>query len=71
MTIIIKNSYTLLYKEFKFKCCIGKKGLARDKKEGDKKEGDKKEGDKKEEGGDKKEGDKKEGDKKEEKKEGF
>ena len=37
MTIIIKNSYTLLYKEFKFKCCIGKKGLARDKKEGDKK----------------------------------
>ena len=37
MTIIIKNSYTLLYKEFKFKCCIGKNGSTYNKKEGDRK----------------------------------
>ena len=37
MTIFIKNKHTLLIDEFKFKCCIGKKGVARNKKEGDKK----------------------------------
>jgi len=37
MTIFIKNKHTLQIDEFKFKCCIGKKGLTRDKKEGDKK----------------------------------
>ena len=37
MTIFIKNKQTLQIDEFKFKCCIGKKGLTRNKKEGDKK----------------------------------
>ena len=37
MTIFIKNKHTLLIDEFKFKCCIGKKGLTNNKKEGDKK----------------------------------
>ena len=37
MTIILKNQYTLLYKEFTFKCCIGKYGLTKNKVEGDKK----------------------------------
>tara|TARA_Y200000002_G_C22565253_1_gene614212 strand:- start:395 stop:889 length:495 start_codon:yes stop_codon:yes gene_type:complete len=37
MTIFIKNKHTLEINEFKFKCCIGKKGLTRYKKEGDKK----------------------------------
>ena len=37
MTIYIKNKYTLLIDEFKFKCCIGKKGSTRTKIEGDKK----------------------------------
>ena len=37
MTIFIKNKYTLLIDEFKFKCCIGKKGSTINKKEGDKK----------------------------------
>ena len=37
MTIFIKNKYTLLIDEFKFKCCIGKKGSTNNKKEGDKK----------------------------------
>ena len=37
MTILIKNKYTLQIDEFKFKCCIGKKGLTKSKKEGDKK----------------------------------
>ena len=37
MTIFIKNKYTLLIDEFKFKCCIGKKGSTRTKIEGDKK----------------------------------
>ena len=36
MTIFIKNKYTLLIDEFKFKCCIGKKGSSSNKKEGDK-----------------------------------
>ena len=37
MTIILKNKYTLQLDEFKFKCCIGKKGSTSNKKEGDKK----------------------------------
>ena len=37
MTIFVKNKHTLLIDEFKFKCCIGKKGSARKKIEGDKK----------------------------------
>tara|TARA_B100001996_G_C18519027_1_gene538518 strand:- start:25 stop:519 length:495 start_codon:yes stop_codon:yes gene_type:complete len=37
MTIFIKNKYTLQLDEFKFKCCIGKKGSTINKKEGDKK----------------------------------
>tara|TARA_B100001109_G_scaffold25398_1_gene18872 strand:- start:347 stop:841 length:495 start_codon:yes stop_codon:yes gene_type:complete len=37
MTILIKNKHTLLIDEFQFRCCIGKKGLTRNKKEGDKK----------------------------------
>ena len=37
MTILVKNKHTLQIDEFKFKCCIGKKGLAKNKKEGDKK----------------------------------
>ena len=37
MTIILKNKETLNYDDFFFKCCIGKKGLAKKKIEGDKK----------------------------------
>jgi len=37
MIIFIKNKYTLQLNEFKFRCCIGKKGSTIDKKEGDKK----------------------------------
>ena len=37
MTILVKNKYTLQIDEFKFKCCIGKKGSTRTKIEGDKK----------------------------------
>ena len=37
MTIFIKNKHTLEIDEFKFKCCIGKKGLTKKKTEGDKK----------------------------------
>ena len=37
MTIILKNKETLQYKNFYFKCVIGKKGLTLNKKEGDKK----------------------------------
>ena len=37
MPIILKNKETLKYKNFCFKCVIGKKGLALNKKEGDKK----------------------------------
>ena len=35
MTILLKNKHTLQVDEFYFKCCIGKNGLARKKKEGD------------------------------------
>ena len=37
MTILVKNKHTLQIDEFKFKCCIGKKGFTRIKKEGDQK----------------------------------
>tara|TARA_B100000900_G_scaffold147947_1_gene125496 strand:+ start:671 stop:1165 length:495 start_codon:yes stop_codon:yes gene_type:complete len=37
MTIFVKNKHTLEIDEFKFKCCIGKKGFTKHKKEGDKK----------------------------------
>ena len=37
MTIFIKNKHSLQVDEFKFKCCIGKNGSTRHKKEGDKK----------------------------------
>ena len=37
MTIFVKNKHTLEIDEFKFKCCIGKKGSTNYKKEGDKK----------------------------------
>ena len=37
MTIFIKNKHTLQIDEFKFRCCIGRKGSTRNKKEGDNK----------------------------------
>tara|TARA_B100001248_G_scaffold106992_1_gene79800 strand:- start:421 stop:915 length:495 start_codon:yes stop_codon:yes gene_type:complete len=37
MTIFVKNKHTLQIDEFKFRCCIGKKGSTISKKEGDKK----------------------------------
>ena len=37
MTILLKNKHTLQIDEFTFRCCIGKKGLTANKKEGDKK----------------------------------
>ena len=37
MTIFVKNKHTLQVDEFKFRCCIGKKGSTWNKKEGDKK----------------------------------
>ncbi len=37
MTIILKNKDTLIYKEFKFRCSIGKNGKSKNKLEGDKK----------------------------------
>ena len=37
MTILVKNKHTLQIDEFKFRCCVGKKGLTRNKREGDKK----------------------------------
>jgi L,D-peptidoglycan transpeptidase YkuD (ErfK/YbiS/YcfS/YnhG family) len=37
MTIIIKNKETLIFEDFKFKCCIGKNGTTNNKIEGDKK----------------------------------
>tara|TARA_Y100000389_G_scaffold175836_1_gene186902 strand:+ start:2934 stop:3443 length:510 start_codon:yes stop_codon:yes gene_type:complete len=33
--IIVKNKYNLFFKQFKFKCCIGKNGITSKKKEGD------------------------------------
>ena len=37
MTILVKNKHTLQLDEFKLKCCIGKNGSTKNKKEGDKK----------------------------------
>ena len=37
MTIFVKNKHSLVIDEFKFRCCIGKKGTTANKKEGDKK----------------------------------
>jgi len=37
MTILVKNKHTLQIDDFKFKCCIGKNGSTKNKKEGDKK----------------------------------
>ena len=37
MTILVKNKHTLQIDEFKFRCCIGKNGSTKSKKEGDKK----------------------------------
>ncbi len=37
MTIFIKNKHTLQIDDFIFRCCVGKKGLTLNKKEGDKK----------------------------------
>ena len=37
MPILLKNKETLIYKDFIFRCSIGKKGTTRNKKEGDEK----------------------------------
>ena len=37
MTIFVKNKHTLKLDDFEFRCCIGKKGSTKNKKEGDKK----------------------------------
>ncbi len=37
MTIVLKNKARLQFDDFIFKCCIGKKGLVKNKIEGDKK----------------------------------
>ena len=37
MIIFLKNKQTLIVDDFKFKCCIGKKGITLNKIEGDKK----------------------------------
>ena len=37
MTIVVKNKETLIFGDFKFRCCVGKKGFIRNKEEGDKK----------------------------------
>ena len=37
MTIFVKNKHTLQIDDFKFKCCVGKKGSTSKKKEGDNK----------------------------------
>ena len=37
MTILVKNKHTLQIDEFRFKCCIGKKGSTKNKREGDEK----------------------------------
>ena len=31
MTIIVKNKHTLLFKDFKFRCCIGKNNFSKKK----------------------------------------
>ena len=37
MIIYVKNKHTLQVGDFRFKCCIGKGGTTKNKKEGDKK----------------------------------
>ena len=37
MTVFVKNKHTIQVDDFKFNCCIGKKGSTINKKEGDKK----------------------------------
>ena len=37
MTILVKNKQTLQIDEFTFRCCVGKRGLTKNKKEGDNK----------------------------------
>ena len=37
MTIILKNKETLIFDNFSFRCCIGRKGITNNKIEGDKK----------------------------------
>ena len=37
MTIIVRNKHTLIFGDFKFKCCVGKNGFSKNKYEGDKK----------------------------------
>ena len=37
MTIFLKNKHTLQVDNFYFKCCVGKNGVSKQKKEGDKK----------------------------------
>ena len=37
MTIYLKNKYRLQVDDFTFKCCIGKNGLSKKKREADKK----------------------------------
>ena len=37
MQIVLKNKDTLLFDEFEFKCSVGKRGIASNKREGDKK----------------------------------
>ena len=37
MIIYLKNKHSLVIDDFYFKCCIGKKGISRKKREGDKK----------------------------------
>ena len=37
MPIIIENKDTLIFDDFKFRCCVGKGGFSKDKREGDKK----------------------------------
>ena len=36
MTIILKNKETLIFDNFSFRCCIGRKGITNNKIEGDK-----------------------------------
>ena len=37
MTIFLKNKHTLKVDDFYFKCCVGRNGVSKQKKEGDKK----------------------------------
>ena len=37
MIIYLKNKHTLKVDDFYFKCCIGKNGISKKKREGDKK----------------------------------